>query len=236
MIERQTAKKVRIWDLMNGEFVKKEGFEPNFIKTPLGEEISRARILGTIVTKFVGENERYAFITVDDGTDTIRLKLFKTIKPFESFNIGDIIDVIGKVKEYEGERYLIPEIIRKVDDPNYEILRRLELVYKEMALKRIKELIEKYKGEDLNEIKKELIENYNFEKSLVEIFLKEGIKEISEIKKQVLEIIESSKNGISYSEILKRVKGKKVEIENAIDELLNEGICYEPSPGKIKKV
>jgi len=237
MIPRQTAKKVRVWEVMNGEFVKKGGFEPSFVRTSLGEDVARARILGTVMAKFVAEDGKYASVTIDDGSDTIRLKVFKTLKPLDSLNLGDMVDVIGKVREYQGERYIIPEIARKVKDPNYELLRRLELVYKESAIKKTKELIEKNKKEDPEKLAKELTENYGIERRWVEMFLAENKdKEKGTLKRQLLEIIASSKDGIVYSELVKRVKAKGADIESAIDELLNEGVCYEPSPGRIRKI
>jgi hypothetical protein len=237
MIPRQTARKVRIWDVMNSEFVKKEGFEPSFIRTSLGEQVSRARVLGTVVAKFVGEEGRYAAVTIDDGSDTLRLKVFKTTKPLDSLNVGDIVDVIGKIREYQGERYIIPEVVRKVDTPNFELLRRLELVYKERGIKRARELVEKNKGREPEELKKELLEKHGLEKQWVDIFIAESAgREKNELKKQILEIIGSHKDGIVYSELMKKVKAKGAEIEAAVDELLNDGICYEPSPGRIRKI
>ena len=237
MIERQTARKVRIWDIMNGTFEKKEGFEPSFVKTEQGEEISRARILGTVVSKFITEDGNYASVTIDDGTDTIRLKVFKTTKPLDSLELGDVVDVIGKVREYEGETYVIPEVARKTENPNFELLRRLELVHKERGAKKAKDFVEKSKAKDPDEIKKD-IEKQGLEKHLVETFMtgeKEG-KEKSILKKEILEAIESSSDGIVYSELAKKVKAKETDLESAIDELLNDGICYEPSPGKIRKI
>jgi len=237
MIPRQTARKVRIWDVMNSEFVKKEGFEPSFIRTNLGEQVSRARVLGTVVAKFMAEDGKYAAVTIDDGSDTLRLKVFKTAKPLDSLDVGDVVDVIGKIREYQGERYIIPEVVRKIGDPNFELLRRLELVYKEKGLGRTKELVEKNKGKDSEELKKELLEKHGLEKHWVSMFLAEGEgKEKNTLKKQLLDIIGSHKEGIVYSELLKKVKAKGAEIEAAVDELLNDGICYEPSPGKIRKI
>ncbi len=237
MIERQTAKKVRIWDVMNGTFEKKEGFEPSFVKTQSGEEISRARILGTVVSIFIAEDGNYASVTIDDGTDTIRLKVFKTTKPLDSLETGDVVDVIGKVREYEGETYVIPEIARKTEDPNFELLRRLELVHKEKGMKKAKDFLEKNRGKDREELKKEF-EKEGLEKQWAETSLtggKEG-KEKSVLKREILQAIESSPDGIVYSELAKRVKAKETDLESAIDELLNDGICYEPSPGKIRKI
>lgn len=237
MIERQTAKKVRVWDIMNGSFVKKEGFEPSFVKTQSGEEVSRARLLGTVVSKFIAEDANYASVTIDDGTDTIRLKVFKTTKPLDSLEIGNMVDVIGKVREYEGEMYVIPEVARKIENPNLEILRRLELVQKEKSIKETRDLIEKNKGKSLEELKK-VAEKHGLGKQSIDIFLggeKEG-KEKTLLKKEILKVIESSKDGTVYSELAKKVKAEETDLESAIDELLNDGICYEPSPGKIRKI
>lgn len=185
----------------------------------------------------MGDDGKYAAVTLDDGSDTIRLKVFKTTKPLDSLNVGDVVDAIGKVREYEGERYMIVEIAKKVDDPNYELMRRLELVHKEGGMKKTKDLVEKGKGRDHEEMKKELIEKHGLEKHWVDVFIagKEG-EEKNVLKKQILEIVGSSKDGIVYSELVKKAKAKGADIEAAVDELLNDGICYEPSPGKIRKI
>ena len=49
-------------------------------------------------------------------------------------------------------------------------------------------------------------------------------------------LIESSANGISYSEIVQKIKVPQTEIEFVINDFLSGGICYEPSPGVIKKI
>lgn len=226
MLERQTARKVRIWDVMNGEFVKKEGFEPSFVKTPSGEEVSRARILGTVVSKFTADDGNYASVTIDDGSDTIRLKVFKTVKPIGSLEIGDVVDVIGKVREYEGETYVIPEVARRMDDPNFELMRRLELIYKAKKPKGTKP--------DSGSAKAKTEKPNNGAESTGTA--KGTRQDKNEMKKELLKAIGSSKDGIVYSELMKQVKGKEAEIEAAVDELLNDGICYEPSPGKIRKI
>jgi RPA family protein len=237
MIPRQTARKVRIWDLMSGTFIKKEGFEPSVIRIASGEEISRARIMGTIVARFVADDGNYAAATVDDGSDTIRLKTFKTTKPLDTLAMGDLVDAIGKIREYEGEKYIIPELVRKVDNPNFEIMRRLELVFKERGIAKTKELVGKNKGRDASELRKELIEKHGLDRQWVDMFLADVKgKEKGTLKKQLLDIIGASKDGVIYSELMKKVKAKGTDIESAVDELLNDGLCYEPSPGKIRKI
>ncbi|MCJ7816936.1 MAG: hypothetical protein MUP55_03715 [Candidatus Aenigmarchaeota archaeon] len=206
-MERMTAKKIKVADLTNGRWVKNEGLEPSFIVTPAGEQVSRARIMGTVVSKFVSEDENFASITIDDSTDTIRAKTFKTVKPLDVIRIGDIVDLIGKVREYNAEIYIMPEIVRKIIDPNIEILRRLELLAKSKKLQ---------------------------ESGAPQIV--SAKEDRAALKKKVTEVIESEKTGVSYSKILEMVQAPETQIESVVNELLEEGICYEPTPGKIRKI
>ena len=206
-MERMTAKKIRVADLTNGRWVKNEGLEPSFIVTPAGEQVSRARILGTVVSKFVSEDENFASITIDDSTDTIRAKTFKTVKPLDVIQIGDIVDLIGKVREYNAEIYVMPEIVRKIMDPNTELLRRLELIAKARKLQ---------------------------ESGAPQIV--SAKEDRLALKKKITEVIESEKAGVAYSKVLEMVQAPETQIESVVNELLEEGICYEPTPGKIKKI
>ncbi len=233
VIKRMTAKKVRISDLMNGDWVKKEGMEPSYIVTPLGEKVSRARILATVVSKFISEDENFASITLDDSTDTMRIKTFKTTKPIEPIEVGDLVDVIGKIREWDGEIYIVPEVIRKVNDPNLEILRRLEILAKIKELREKKNIIEEAKSKFT---KQEEFKTFLEQRGIKEEEIKELTTEERDIKKEIIKLIEENPDGLTYSEILEKIKAEEEQIESIINELLAEGICYEPSPGKIKKI
>jgi len=241
MMKRQTAKKVRLWDLMNGDFVKKEGFEPSYIKTRTGENISRAHVIGTVVSVFKSDDGNFVSVTIDDGSDTMRLKAFNETEVIEKLEEGSIVDVVGKVREYNGENYLIPEVARKVEDPNFELMRRLEFLQKERGEGGSKEPETEQKSIPQPKENKPPADEKG-EESQKESS-KESVKEGDEppqekamLKKRVLEFIETQKEGVVYSEICGKVQAEEAELESVIDELLNEGICYEPSPGKIKKI
>jgi RPA family protein len=208
-MERMTARKIRIADITNGRWVKNEGLEPSFVVTQTGEQVSRARIMGTVVSKFVSEDENFASITIDDSTDTIRAKTFKTVKPLDVIQVGDIVDLIGKVREYNAEIYVMPEIVRKILDPNIEVLRKLELIAKAAKL-------QQGEGQPAQFVSAK--------------------EDRASLKKKVTEVIESDKSGVSYSKILEMVQAPETQIESVVNELLEEGICYEPTPGKIKKI
>lgn len=211
MIERQTAKKVRIKDIMQGKWVKKEGFDPSFIVTPYGEKVSRTRVMATVVNKFVNEDETFCSITIDDTTDTIRAKTFKTVAPLGDLKEGDLVDLIGKVREYNDEVYIIPEVVYKVANPNMLFLRKLELIKK----------LKDWKREGRIEVDEEDIS-----------------KEVDseKVRNNILSLLEANPNGMSYDELMDQVGEKEEVIEPVINTLLSEGICYEPIPGKLKKI
>lgn len=242
MMERQTAKKVRLWDIMNGEFVKKEGFEPSYVKTHGGENVARAHVTGTVVSVFKSEDGNFVSVTIDDGSDTMRLKAFNETEVLDNLEEGNIVDVVGKVREYNGENYLIAEITRKVEDPNFELMRRLELLRKEKSLK-AKGKFDVEGGETKGKGAPGPGESGNAEEGKETEGREKTGKDPQEppgekanLKKEVLEFIETQNDGVVYSEICEKVEAKEAELEGVIDELLSEGICYEPSPGKIKKI
>ncbi|MGM5487598.1 MAG: hypothetical protein ACQESG_01485 [Nanobdellota archaeon] len=116
---RQVAYKVRIQDILDGEFIKQEGWNPSYIQNN-GREISRVNIIATIVT--VDENQ----LLVDDGSGRITLRIFENQDLFSGIDIGDSILIIGKVREF-NDRYIIPEIIKRISDARWIEVRKKEL-------------------------------------------------------------------------------------------------------------
>lgn len=155
--EKFIARKALILDIINSEFVKQEGTEPGYIKTKHGD-MSKLRVLATVVDKFVADDSNFATLTLDDSTETIRAKLFKEdVKKLEPINIGDIIDAIGMIKEYEGEVYLAPQVLNKITNPNWEFLRKLEILDERLPkteAKAVKEDLEPVILKKINELDK----------------------------------------------------------------------------------
>lgn len=206
-MQRQTARKVRIVDLVSGEWVKKEGMEPSYVVTPRKDSVSRARVVGTVVSKFTSEDGNFSSITIDDATATIQAKMWKETKLVQGANIGDIVSLIGKVREYEGDIYIVPEVITAAS-PDQEAMFRLEVLadMKKPAPKGAA------KAADTGKAEEELL------------------------RKKVISIIEESGEGIKYSKLIEKAGVAEEAVEGIINELLGEGICYEPTPGKIKKI
>ncbi|MBI4020293.1 MAG: hypothetical protein HY367_03090 [Candidatus Aenigmarchaeota archaeon] len=208
-MERQTAKKVGIRDITEGEWIKREGLEPSFIITQHGEEVARARIMGTVVTRFVADDGNFASITVDDSTDTIRVKTFQTAKPVEKTAVGDLVDIVGKVRVYNNEVYMIPEVVRKVADANEELLRRLDINRK----------LSKMKASGKSRTS-----------------AADKMKQREQLRKDVIKLLEKNREGMTFEELIASVNLPEEAVEPVLNDLLAEGICYEPTPGRIRKI
>ena len=246
---RLTAKKVSVAELMSGRFVKKTGFDSSYVLTNLGRRLSRVRVLGLIVDKFKPVEGTWAAITLDDGNDTTRAKAFQNVKVFDKILPGDLVDVIGKTREFNGEIYLAPEIVRKAE-PNFEALRSLELKKIQQAqaekVKKVSEL--KKQTADAAELKT-LAKKFNLSAEDVDGILEVG--EISsepaeekksdaaaEMKAKVLALISATDKGegADYSEILKSAGAEEAAVDSAIQALLEDGILIEPKAGRLKKL
>ena len=122
--KRQTAYKTWIKNLYAFEGVvdSQTGFPTFFFQ---GQRVVRVNILGSIIDTFLTES--YGSFVLDDSSGQVRLKVWgEDLGLFQGKGVGDIVLVIGKVAEFQGERYLRPEILRKVDF-DWALYRRLEL-------------------------------------------------------------------------------------------------------------
>ena len=127
-INRLIAHKLWLNDLRENNFVVTTGeFESNYILLN-DKKISRINVIANVVNKFQNEDKIYVTITIDDSSAQIRLKTWREdTRILDNINIGDIVLVIGKIKRYNDEVYILPEIVKKVS-PNEELLRKLELI------------------------------------------------------------------------------------------------------------
>lgn len=240
-MQRLPAKKVRLVDLLHGKFFygSKEEMKPSYIITPLGEKISRVNIIASVIEKFLSEDENYSSITIDDGTEAMRVKAFgEDTRTLDGIELGNLVTVIGRVKEYNGEIYLQAEIVRKVEDPNFEVLRKLEILNNLMEQKKIAEEIKSI-ADSMSE--EELVdyvkEKYALDKESLEVILESKKVEV-DYKPKVLEVIQSldEGDGVEISKLFEFLNLPEHIIESTIDELLTEGFLYEPTVGKIRKV
>lgn len=196
-------------------FTKRESAKKMLIKDLLMQNIISVRVLGDVVFKFLGENN-YGFIVVDDGTETIRASIFDSLK-LNDIKIGDIVDVIGKTKDYNGEKYISAEIIRKVEDPNWEILRKIEILRERDGKTTAKETVIEKKPEE-TEDKIEIVE-----------------EKIKEPEKILLSCFEKQ-NEISMEELKKLTNLDEETVKETVKKLMLDGEIFEPRAGRLRLI
>lgn len=260
-----TARRLMLEDIVNGNYYKREGFEPNFLVTPSGVKASRVEVVGTVVDTFVNDESTYGALTVDDGSEILRAKFFQDLGDMEGFEEGDIVQIIGKVRKYDDEIYVQPEFMKK-RDVAYELLHMLESRETVNRWKELVEEVEKLFSEEKSE--EDIVEEFKgsgYDPGDIKAVLKyidpeEQFDTANEMdsgsasfsrsemeddqmekegdKKIVLGIIEDIDDGegAGYSEIIEKSDLSEERVESVINDLLSDGTCYEPKPGKIKKL
>lgn len=271
--DRLTARKVMAADVINGNYYQQEGFEPNYLITPYGLRVSRARILGTVVDRYINDDESYGALTIDDGSATIRAKFFQDLDIMEGVEEGDVVEVMGKVKQYDGEIYINPELVVS-RGPTYELMRALELkqvqdewrdhvdTVKELqdADRSEDDIIEELKGAGLTEEETEAILAYlDMDDAFDTASAADGgapaqqqaqttattqeagddeAPEDQDRRQAVLAVIDEKDEGegAEYGDIQDGVDLDEDALEDVVNDLLSDGTCYEPRPGRIKRL
>ncbi|MBS3149587.1 hypothetical protein J4455_02725 [Candidatus Woesearchaeota archaeon] len=221
--KRLIAYKVWINDILNSEVYKDDSeFPISYIQVD-DKKISKVNIIANVVEKFLSEDKNFASITLDDGSGAIRVKTWKedTMK-IENFNVGDIINIIGKPRTYNEESYIIPEVIKKIEDPNFEIVRKLELLklYGKLKLNGIKM--------EAKEIKENKVDDY-----VEEIVVNESSENSRQLIIKLIERLDDG-NGANINLVISNSNIEKENVYSIINELLTEGEIFEIKEGFVK--
>ena len=210
--ERMISKKVAIKEINEGVFVQDQENEPNYLLSPKKDKIYRCNIIATILTQ-----ERKGPILnliVDDGSGIILIRFFETSKIVEELKIGNTIIVIGKVRVYNNEKYISPEIVKKIDLAWLKA-RNLEKVEAFINKTSDPQIETDQPEEDL--IAEELIEDQN------DLPFQKIIKMIKELDKG---------EGVFVDDIIE--KSPINDTEKIIERMMEKGEIFQIATGKIK--
>lgn len=162
--KRETAYKLRIGDILraNQIFEEVESLNKKLRFVELGnKKILRVNLIANVIDKFESEGEnKFATLTLDDGSGQIRIRVFgEDIEKFRDLIQGDTLIVIGLLRSFNQELYILPDIIKKMN-PKYLLIRKLEIEKsspnltpeKKQEIKVLRdEIIEMIKNEEINE-------------------------------------------------------------------------------------
>jgi len=196
--KRNVAYKLRIGDILKGNPQMNEG---KFLFLDLnGSHVVRVNLIANCVDKFVQEGEKqFGSLTVDDASGQLKLKVFgDDVSRVVDVMQGDTLQIVGNMREWNGEIYMIPEVCKKVDS-RWLLVRKLE--------------IEKLRKD------MPVVENGNFE-----------------LKNKVLDMIKDaeSEGGVDRDVLVMDVEANPEAIEVEVKKLLEEGLIYEPRPGRLR--
>jgi len=123
MARRATAYRMKIRDVLRGSYVHSGTItSPNYVDIS-GTKINRVMLMGKIADTYLNVQSQYGNILLDDSSAKIRVKFFgEGTARMDGFAAGDIVRVVGKIKESNNERFILGEIVKKMDDPNYQML------------------------------------------------------------------------------------------------------------------
>jgi RPA family protein len=247
--KRQTAYKISIGLLLNN--VEAIHFDENnrfkFLELN-GRDIYRINLIANVIDKFESNQKPYANITLDDGTGNIRVKAFAdSVKILQNLQLGDSVLLIGVLRYYNDELYVMPEIV-KVLEPKWLVARKLELeneygeMYKKSKFQEnvpeesneiIEQGIVKQENQDISDFIKvpEKVETEVIKEETSEIKIREP-----NVRDKIFELIKSadSEGGLDIDKIIMALKEPVDQINKEVTVLLEEGSVYEPKPGRLR--
>ncbi|MHA1845058.1 MAG: OB-fold nucleic acid binding domain-containing protein [Promethearchaeota archaeon] len=230
-----------IQHLLQGTFSAKK----NALYTIFGL-VKRVRIMATIhdkkeILRKEAENElgegmamgtHNIVFELEDGTGRIRANSWR-VNPeeYDEFQIGDIVDIVGIIQNYQGFISIRPDFIRKVENPNMFLLRDAEIV------KRLKagEVFEIPKAEKLEEVFPRETEVVAEEIDVDTLFEEGGEEnekeeEIEDIRHRLIMIIRKSTEkgiGIHFNELLEIFDLPENELRKHLQDLEIKGVIYQ---------
>jgi RPA family protein len=177
-----------------------------FIHLELGAKtISRVNVVGNIIDKYESEGEKkYLFFTLDDGSGQIKLKIFGEDDAKRFKGVG------------QGETIVVIGVTRSWNNETYiqpEIISGKDPKY--LLVRKLE--LERQKKEAIKPVKDK--------------------KEAQAIKDRILERIKGAENdgGIDSEKIILEFREVSPDtINEEIQKLLEEGIIFEPRPGRLR--
>ncbi|MBT4935389.1 hypothetical protein HOL21_04505 [Candidatus Woesearchaeota archaeon] len=231
---RHTAIKVLIKTLLSGKFVEEDEQNQNYFQTILNEKLYRINVMGIVVQK-----ETVGSITnlrIDDASGSIPVRFFEEHSSLSSIDIGSIIRIIGKVRMYNEEKYISPEICIKSTSSWLKVRKKeLNVSNNEVQSEEIKNvevpIVEKKEMEIVKEKESPVMEH---KEEIVEQKI-ENDDIVEELPFQkVMNLIKEldTGNGVPIENII-----EKSSLENTgtiIDKMLEKGDIFQNVPGKVK--
>lgn len=221
------AVKTTIKELLLSEYLEGEDQKPNYLLTPEQQKIFRLNILATVVNR-----EQQGVITnflIDDGTEKIILRFFEENKNSKNITIGDVLLVIGRVRTFRQEKYISPEVVKKIN-PLWLKVRFLELKKSSKEFIKDTEISKPDKSKTDKNIKIKTKNKSDFEEE-ENGFEEENLELPNQKLKKLISELDSG-SGVFIEEIIEKSSLEKTE--QLLEKMLETGEIFQNIPGKVK--
>ncbi|MBI4983379.1 hypothetical protein HZC32_01945 [Candidatus Woesearchaeota archaeon] len=237
-LSRRVAAKITIAEVLAGTYVQDNEQSPNYFLTKDKRQLYRINLMAVVLSQ--QQQGSITNIFVDDGTGKITVRSFEENQVLNQLQVGDSLLIIGKVRVYSQEKYIYPEIVRKIS-PEWFKLRALELRERmkinifpdDINFKNSKAedqvgLSSKSKTFEIN-----AVTNNNIEPEIEEI--KVSDEEVASLlPKKILNLIKEMDQGegVLVEEIIS--KSNLTDIETILEKMLEKGDIFQNLPGRVK--
>ena len=170
-------------------------------------------------------------VLIEDGTGNIVLRSFEENKKIMNLEPGEIIQIIGRLRKYNQERYISSEIITKVN--SFWLKIRIKELGLESKAKEEANKIEIIPIQFENKVSSSNINNVKIPEVEEEVI--EEVKESEMLPTQkILSLIKEidKGEGAPIEEIVSKSPLK--DTEQIIDKMLKKGDIFENLPGRVK--
>jgi len=238
---RQTAFKLTVGEILNSEYVQDTEQGLNYLHH-LNLDIFRFNVIGIIIN--IEKQGNITNLWLEDGTGKIVARLFEESKLTSSLGVGTVLSIVGKARTYNQERYISPEILKKVD-PCWLKLRKVELgerfvsvsptIKVEEEISSLKVYSENPKNKPLTVTKEEydVAKEKTEELEIMEEEIVEEKKELLPTQKLLLLIKEKDQGeGVRIEEIISC--SPLNDTEKIIEKMLEKGDIFQNLPGRVR--
>lgn len=231
MNEQNTAYRLWVSDILNPSNKKDGGLVVS------DDNIYRVNIIGTVVNSRKAEDGSFASILIDDSSGQIQVRAWKEDIGLLDFEVGQVVQIVGRLAEYNEVIYVRPEITQKIKDFNLETLHKALLLKRygkpQIAMSSWNTTTQTTDND--SQQKEETAKEVDTETVVEEKITEEKIKENSP-RKNILKLIEEMDGveGADVGEIVQKSGMSENQVQEIMDDLLKNGEIFMLRPGRVK--
>ena len=217
---RYVAKKIRIKDTLEGTFNPSTEKEGSSVQVSTGQQFFRCNVMALVLHKeMIGSLTN---LQIDDGSGQITIRSFEPNKQIDNLPVGTPILIIGKIRKYNEERYISPEIVKPILASWLKV--RAKELEKENIIIENESIVEPVQKKQISPEKiQETVKEEKQEDNQDLLPAQKVIKLISELDKG---------EGVLMEDVIEK---SSVEFtEKVLEQMLEKGDIFQIMPGKVK--